>query len=121
VLEDALNRIEPDGTVRVYDYIYDEWGTDEPWEPVNLQKLTECQYNNELYHVARNIAVRCRDRGKNPPAEEHEMGILASFLTAYRHDPQFLDQAISLITTRNKLCSFSSPAIKLENDKMRLK
>lgn len=101
----ALTAIEPDGAVF---WCYDDETSEpvffQPEELVALDELAPDSYSSRLFGVARAIngAVlhieRDRTLSDAPDMVQHDVQLLARYLSPYRHDPAFIAYAASLST-----------------------
>lgn len=114
----ALTAIQPDGSVF---WDFDEETTEpvffQPAEPVVLDELGPDSYSSRLFGVARAITGTVvhieRDSTRADAAEmvQHNIRLLARYLSPYRHDPAFIAYAASLTTIdeRGALCGPTLP------------
>lgn len=98
VVAAALAEIQPDGRVLEYDDETEEWTTIEPAAPKPLEHLPADQYYDELFNLRRTIADTIMGIADEPEQSTRRLMQLARRLTAYRHDPAFIDYATSLLT-----------------------
>lgn len=96
VLKAALAKIEPDGTVNVYD---DELGNTFSWEPpesVDVEVLPKEVYDLHLIQVSRTIFGTVLHLSRLPKFADKWLESLAIYLSSYRHNHEFLQKATSL-------------------------
>lgn len=100
VLEAALAKIQPDGSVLVYDKKYDERYRFNPNRPVDLTELPTEAYQHRQLKVAQAIEAGCSNiaLARRPQEADYFLAVLANYLTAFRHDPAFLERATSMVT-----------------------
>ena len=98
VVAAALTAIQPDGTVRAYDADTDEWTAIAPAAPKPLDCLPADQYYDELFNLRRTIAETILGIVDHPEQTDRQITQLAHHLTAYRHDPAFIEYTTSFLT-----------------------
>jgi hypothetical protein len=94
VVQAALELIQPDGSV-----IFHDEESSFVWKaskPIPLQDLPHDVYEVHLLDVARSVAGSCLNIARMPDEAEWLLEPLAVFLSSYRHDPRFLQEALAL-------------------------
>jgi hypothetical protein len=100
VVQAALELIQPDGSVILHDE-----ETSFVWkasEPIPLQDLPHDVYEVHMLDVARSVAGSCLNIARIPDDAESLLEPLAVFLSSYRHDPRFLQEALALFYVDEK-------------------
>lgn len=100
VVQAALAEIQPDGTVTDYDEETESSFLIKPNEPIPLDRLPPDNYARELYRLSKTITGVVSNTGhfdSEPQSVEGLVKGLAKCLTAYRHDPAFIEYATSLV------------------------
>src|SRR3712207_3047612 len=88
MLEEALQQIEPDGSVQMYDAVEHAWYTVDPYPPAELETLPPADFACALGDVAYAIEGAVKQEGL--ASRSFRAKQLAITLTAYRHAPAFL-------------------------------
>ena len=96
ILEEALARIESDGTVLAFDEDYQEPFALPPHQPIPLDSLPYNAYQLHLLYTAGFIAGTCLNKIAYP-GHQWPIDSLAHHLTAYYHDPGFLQEAVNVV------------------------
>jgi hypothetical protein len=100
VLEAALSLIQPDGSVILHaDESTYLW---KAADPIPLRDLPKDVYEVHLLDVASSLAGGCLDLAREPAEAEWQLEPLAVFLAPYRHDLEFLQEALSLFCVDEK-------------------
>ena len=66
VVEAAMAKIEPDGSVMFFDEEASEWYKSEPIEPIDISEMPDDVYRSHLIQVARMIAGDVMNIGSKP-------------------------------------------------------
>lgn len=98
VLEAAIQKIEPDGSVRYFDEDTGEWHQHKSLDRLKLTILFSGEYNKHMLQVARTIYGYVIEISLSPIEQrERYLEDLASYLSNYQLEPQFLEEAVSLV------------------------
>jgi hypothetical protein len=95
-LEQALRRIEPDGSVQLICEEDDSWQRWGPHRAVEITHLPPDVFANRLLEVARTICGTVSNIQLQPASQEKELRLLALYLNRYRNHMDFLRHAASL-------------------------
>jgi hypothetical protein len=96
IVDAALARIQPDGSVIAYDDEYKETVIFGAYESVPLDKLPPDVYASHLLELADTIYGAVLHIANWPDSADNEAKTLAIYLTQYRHAPGFIRHAASL-------------------------
>jgi hypothetical protein len=96
VLEAALDRIAPDGSVQIFDEEENSTFCWENVETIDLSKFPSFVYDLHLLQVSRSIYGTVLHISRWPKNTDRWVESLAIYLATYRHNPNLFQQAIEL-------------------------
>lgn len=101
VVQNALNLLQPDGSLISYDDEHHEEVVYDPHDPIPLDQLSPGIYATHLLQVARAIEGTVVDISIRPDKANNVLEPLAHYLSGYRHDMSFVRSATALVVVEN--------------------